>query len=336
MATIVKRGDSWRAQVRIQGYPSRSASFPTKAQASAWAVATEAELRAIGRGEVPDKRVRDLLRRYSEEVSEKKRGGRWEQLRIEAICRVCEDGDELADVHLRRLSSSHIGEWRDRRLKVVSPATVLREWNLLSAAFNTAVKEWGWLRANPMRNVRRPDQPAPRTRRAVGDELDRIYLCLGYSHGTPPETKTARTGAAGAFAIETAMRAGEIVGLEWRHIDLGRRVAHLPMTKNGSARDVPLSSRAVEILLSLPSAKEKSGPVFDIDGEVLSTLWRKGAARACVSGLRFHDLRREALSRLAKKMDVMTLAKVSGHKDLRILLNTYYAVDMADVAACLD
>ena len=48
--------------------------------------------------------------------------------------------------------------------------------------------------------------------------------------------------------------------------------------------------------------------------------------------LHFHDTRREALSRLAKKVDVMTLAKISGHRDIKILLNTYYAPDMSDVA----
>ena len=47
--------------------------------------------------------------------------------------------------------------------------------------------------------------------------------------------------------------------------------------------------------------------------------------------LHFHDSRREALSRLAKKVDVMTLAKISGHRDIKILLNTYYAPSVEDV-----
>jgi integrase len=43
-------------------------------------------------------------------------------------------------------------------------------------------------------------------------------------------------------AVETAMRRGEILGMEWQHVH--ERHVHLPRTKNGTARNVPLSSRA--------------------------------------------------------------------------------------------
>jgi integrase len=111
------------------------------------------------------------------------------------------------------------------------------------------------------------------------------------------------------------------------------RVAHLPKTKNGYARNVPLSSRAIEILAQLPDGEST---LFNVAGASLDALFRKAKARAIIEDLHFHDTRREALSRLAKKVDVLTLAKISGHRDLRILSNVYYQTDMGEVAGLLD
>ena len=66
----------------------------------------------------------------------------------------------------------------------------------------------------------------------------------------------------------------------------------------------------------------------------IDALWRKGAAMA--PGRADDDLRREATTRLAKKLDVLTLAKVTGHRDLRVLSRVYYAPDMGEVAERLD
>lgn len=126
------------------------------------------------------------------------------------------------------------------------------------------------------------------------------------------------------------MRAGEIV--ELRPGQVFERHVHLPRTKNGSARDVPLSTRAREILDSLP----EQDPVFGITSAQLDALFRKARDRACLVDLRFHDTRRTALTRLSKKLDALELARVSGHKDLRILLDTYYQPTIEDLAKKLD
>jgi integrase len=161
------------------------------------------------------------------------------------------------------------------------------------------------------------------------DEIERILLALGCDPQVTPVTETARVGFAWLFAIETAMRAGEIVGLRWA--DINGAVAKLHMTKNGEARDVPLSVEAVRLLNFLPRGKSDD-TVFQIDSHSLDALWRKGRDRALVEDLHFHDARREALTRLSKKLPVMELAAVSGHLDLRILMKTYYAPDAADIA----
>ncbi len=135
------------------------------------------------------------------------------------------------------------------------------------------------------------------------------------------------------------MRAGEIVGLTWDRVDLKARTAKLIETKNGSSRVVPLSREAIRIIEQMRSCTEKSynsNFVFGITGSQLESLFRKARARAMIDDLHFHDSRREALTRLAAKVDVMTLAKISGHRDLRILQSVYYAPDMSKIAASLD
>ena len=330
MATFEKRPGVWRVKIRQRGV-SRSASFRTKAQAQAWAAMVEAEIVAGRLGEMPDKSLRELLERYRDEVTVGKRGERPERLRIEAFLR----DDELVRVQLGALSPADIEGWMRRRLKSVQPGTVLRDVHILSHACNMAIR-WGWLRENPVSSAVKPSEPAPRGRRVSHDEIDRLLLACGYEYDVAPETATARVGAAFLFALETAMRSGEICALTWENVDLNRRVAHLPMTKNGHARVVPLSKEAVRLLEQMKQVRDEGAPVFRLTDANRDALFRKIRARAMVDGLHFHDTRREALTRMAAKVDVMTLAKISGHRDLRILQNTYYAPDMGDVASRLD
>jgi integrase len=157
---------------------------------------------------------------------------------------------------------------------------------------------------------------------------------LGYSRETPPGTTSARIGAAYLFAIETAMRAGEICSLEWQHVY--ERHVHLPVTKNGYARDVPLSTEARRIIEQLRPLTGEGDTVFDVSAASLDALFRKARARAQIEDLHFHDTRREALTRLSKVFHVMELARVSGHRDLRVLHNVYYAPTVSDLVAKLD
>lgn len=130
------------------------------------------------------------------------------------------------------------------------------------------------------------------------------------------------------------MRAGEICGLKWADVDFTRRLAHLQITKNGDSRDVPLSKRALELLEQLRSIDDVW--VFNVDAKSLDVLFRRARDNCGIIDLHFHDTHREAPTRLSKKVPVEVLAKISGHQDLRILLNVYYRPDMADIAQMLD
>lgn len=127
--------------------------------------------------------------------------------------------------------------------------------------------------------------------------------------------------------------------MKWEDVNFEKSTAFLPKTKNGFARTIPLSSMAVKILKHLESVKNEGNPtVFQVKSGSHDVIFckMKELAGLADEDLHFHDTRREALSRLAKKVDVMTLAKISGHRDIKILLNIYYAPDMSDEAELLD
>lgn len=328
MATYRKKGRGWEAQVAKQGV-RRSATFATKKEAVNWATEIEAQIIAGKRGQTPDKSFGELLTRYANEVSIHKRGGRWEIVRINKL-----QGDLIAEVRLPDLDATHVAAWRDRRLGQVSSNSVRREWALLSHACTIAKREWRWLRDNPFLDVRKPNPTKARTRRPTTVEINAITHALGYQRDAVLETVTARVGAMWLFAMETAMRAGEIVNLTWDDVHLEGRYVHLSRTKNGHPRDVPLTREAVRIIEQMEGVDQES--VFLVNSRQLDALFRKGRDRAMVNDLHFHDSRREALTRLAPKMDVLQLARISGHRDLRVLQNTYYSPDVMELVDLLD
>lgn len=316
MASIRKRGTTWRAELYRDG-KRESATFPTKQQAAAWAHQREAEL---GGERLPEHTVKDALRRYGREESPKHKGERWELARLGLLER-----DALAAVRLPSLRATHVADWKQRRLQSVSGASVAREMTLLRSVLEIARREWGWLHTNPAADVKKPPSPPSRKRRITADEVERVTLACGLTD-LEADTAMNRVGLAFLFALETAMRSGEICGLRWQ--DVGAKSVTLPKTKNGDQRQVPLSLRAREILAALP---RDDGPCFGLDDATRDTLFRRARDAAQVGDLHFHDTRSEAIWRLSKKLDVMELARVIGHRDLRSLL-IYYQTTADDLA----
>ena len=300
----------------------KSKLFPTRQEAKDWGARQEYLI--LNADVIAAKSTfGELMDRYARERSGAKRGARWEVIRLLKLQR-----DPIANKNLGDLQPKHFAAWRDQRLREVAPASVIREMQLMSVVLNTARKEWGLIATNPLSDVRKPRKPPPRDRLPTADELDR----LSHSAGADLTKLTARAFHAFLFAIETAMRAGEICGLRWDRVDLDRRVARLDHTKSGRPRDVPLSSEAVRLLRALPGAD----PVFGLTTRQLDVLWRKLRDRVGVVGLTFHDGRAEAITRLAKKLDVLELAKMVGHTDLRMLISVYYRESAEEIAKRLD
>ncbi|MGF6550586.1 integrase [Paraburkholderia youngii] len=369
MPTIRKRGQhQWEAQVRRRGYPAQSKTFTTKAEAEAWAGMIESEMSRgawVSRSEAEATTLYEALKRYEEEVSLSKKGAAQES----SVLKNCKAVD-LAKRPLATIRSADIAKLRDEWLKNYKPATVLRRLAVLSHVFNIARKEWGMESlSNPVELVRKPQPNNARTRRIAASNAP---------IGTPggDELESERGAQAGELervvkassstllppiiwlAVETAMRRGEIVSLLWVHVDLNRCVVHLPSTKNGDARDVPLSSRAVAVLQALIDAREDTKDdtneddvdrVFKIRSDAVTRAFERAVVRArkiyvdeCrtaklkpdgkfLTDLRFHDLRHEATSRLASIFPMHELTKITGHKDPRMLMRYYHprAEDLA-------
>lgn len=316
MATFRKRGKVWRVELYRDG-KRESATFPTKQQAAAWAVQREAELTGA---RLPDKTLGDALRRFREDVAPSRKGARWEELRLLNL-----EALPIARKPLARLTGADIAEWRDSRSKEVAPATVAREMGLLRTVLETARREWHWLKDKPMAEVSVPKSPPSRRRRITQDEIDRVTMALGVADA---EAATAenRTGLAFLFALETAMRAGEILGLTWA--DVREKAVTLPRTKNGDVRDVPLSPRAREILAALPRDRPTC---FDVHPGTRDTLWRRAVKEAKIPDLHFHDSRAEAIWRLSRVFNIMELARIIGHRNYNSI-QFYYNTSADELA----
>lgn len=324
MATFKRlKSGAHQAQVAKNGV-RKAKSFRLLSEAKDWAARQE---HLIATGAPTEKRtVGEAFDRYAREVSPTKRGARWEIIRLEKLAK-----DSLAEIKLSDLEPSDIASWRDRQLKVLKSSSVSREMQIISHCLSVARREWGWIAANPASEVRRPAKVPNRERRVSNEEIELLAFVANLEPEGAPETLTARAILAFTFAIETAMRAGEICGLRWE--DLNGKVARLPMTKNGQAREVPLSAEARTMLERLrPLGDDRC---FGMTTSQLDVHFRKSRDKAAIDGLTFHDSRHEAITRLSMKLEILPLARMVGHRDIRMML-VYYNESAADIAERLD
>lgn len=310
MAYVRKYRDKWRAEVNRSGQ-RLSRVFATKREAQAWAMETDAkaQLRATGW-----RTFADAADKYKREVSARKNGERWEVLRIAAFVR------HFGAKTLGSMDAPDMASWRDMRLKTVSGSTVLREVNLLKHILHTARDEWRWMEHDPFRGVKMPQDSQPRHQRWRWQQIKRV-LRAGQNSGP----KTREAVEAFHIALRTGMRLQEALAAP-SGFDKQRRVVVLASTKTGGRAEVPVGRIAARLLDRAP---------FTVSPNEASTLFAKLTRQQLVDGLTFHDARASALTLLAKKVDVLTLAKISRHKNLNLLMNTYYRESAAEIAARL-
>ncbi len=323
MASYRQRGGKWQARVIRGGYPDQTKTFETKADAEKWARAIESDIdkgQFVSVNEAQRNTLRDVIERYLAEITPTMKGATEDTIRLKAIIR-----KPIARWSMMNLSPARIAAYRDERLKEVSSGTVIRELAYLSAIINHARREWGINVPNPVQMVRKPQSPQARTRVLTNEEVTRLLQALepigSRNHWTKPIVR---------LALATAMRRGELLALRWEHVDLQSRTAFLPDTKNGDSRTVPLSSAAVQLMTELP--RHISGVVFPVKAFTLDAAFKRGARRAGLKDVRFHDLRRTAITHIAEKLpNLIELAAVSGHKSLMVL-KRYYRPTAAELA----
>lgn len=236
-------------------------------------------------------KLADALDRYVDTVSTEKKGWQQESYRRNVIKKYF-----ISDKFMHEITAIDIAEYRDMRLSMINERTGLNisgntvrlELALLSALFNLAIAEWGTCSFNPVKLVRKPKCNPGRDRRIHAHEERKIRKYL--------KERNNELYVIFLFAIETAMRQGEILSLSWENINLQAGVAHLPKTKNGTSRDVPLSLKARQLLTQM--SIKPSGRVFTYTSSGLKSAWRHCLESLKIENLHFHDLRHEAISRL--------------------------------------
>ena len=133
------------------------------------------------------------------------------------------------------------------------------------------------------------------------------------------------------FSVETAIRQGELLAMRDDQFNFDKRTLYIPETKNGEPRTIPLSTKAIKVIQSVP--RRLDGKVFPLTCDSLKAWFKVARNEAKLKDFRWHDLRRYACSLLFEKgLSVPELQLVSGHKDPRVLLNTYTKLSAENIA----
>lgn len=310
MAKAIKTAQgTWRKQIEVRGVRD-SGTFPTKRAADEWEARRKAEILAMAASQPGTvKTLRDALRRYADEVSPTKRGEAKEVIRLRAFERQALPIDK----RLGQVTTADLAAWRDARLAVNARGSVLRDMTLLGHVLEVARREWQWIARNPMKDVRRPAEPDHRRRLIAGVEIRGMLRSLGYRPRGPVRSMGQAVAGAFLLALSAGMRAGEVAGLTWSRVR-GDHVRLLE-TKNGLARDVPLSGVGRRVVARMRGFDDVL--VFGISSQTLDALFRRHRDRAGLAGFTFHDSRHTAATRLALsgRVQVLELCAMMGWKD---------------------
>jgi integrase len=310
MASIRKRGDlQWEARIRRKGYPVTCKTFNTKADAEKWSRDVEGEMDRgifVSRVEAENTTLKEALERFVDEYVPRYKHPKVPQYTAGGLMR-----RKISSRFLAAIRTKDIAAYiQEREKEGVSGNTIRLDLALLSRLYNIARTSWGMESlVNPVQRVPRPKISTGRTRRLEGDEEERLLNACSdtFRHIVK-------------FALETAMRRGEIASIEWRYVDLKKRTVYLPKTKNNEERTVPLSPLAIHILQDIEDGKT-NGFVFEVSPEAITHAFIKACKKARIEDLTFHDLRHEATSRLFENtdLDVMEIKAITGHRSLQML-----------------
>jgi integrase len=312
MAYIRKYKDKWRSEVERHGHRATKVC-DTKREAQAWALKKEAELDAMKGG--GGKTFLDAVEKYKLSVSSTKRSPEWESRRLDAMLEHFGSTTKMTAI-----DSASIGVWRDTRLKTVSGSTVQREANLLRNLFTVAADEWRWIDRHPFKGVKLPAHNEARFQLWGWRQIRQILRAGQRSGG-----KIGEMTKAFHIALRTGMRLSEVLNAP-EYFDAKRQVVVLPRTKTTGRDEVPVGRIAAKLI------KASS---FTVDPNEGSVLFSKLCRQQMITGLTFHDSRATALTLLAKKVDVMVLARISRHKDINLLHRVYYRETVDSIAAKL-
>lgn len=316
MATFQKRSGRVTATVRIKPHPAKSKTFDTMRDAKKWAQEIEVNLKNEKEMVYTHILLKDGLIEYRDNVSSKKRGSKQEITKINFILK-----NMHTELPISEVNKDMMVEWRESRLEVVKGATVRREMIVLSAFFNWCIEVKSWLQKTPLKDVKLPKDSDHRERIISDEEINTLLPLL--SEGTKNIF---------LLALETGMRQAEICNLTWDRVHLDKCYLVLDVTKNGRFREVPLSNVAIDIFKGV--GVKKSGSVFGVKSQDVSTEFMKARIKAGLYGFTFHDSRHTAATKIALKIPLLDLCKMFGWSNPRRAM-IYYNPTSSEIAARL-
>ena len=338
MAAFTKHpAGGWRAAVDLNGTRA-SKVHPTKKAAELWAIDKEAEILAGRAGKYPRKTYDQAITRYEETICDRKAGGTWERRRFKLLRK---NFPALVAMQLTEITTDDLTQWKDERLKTVTGSTVNREITVLRHVFSTARKSWKWMGESPFTGFAHPEVSIPRSQRVARQDIKTMLRQLDHVPGQPPQTLKQEVALAFLISLRTGLRAQEVYWL--KDADVARLPGGTVLTvhkhkmfyKTKAPRVVPISTRAAKLIARL----QGRGNLFRIKKEVGCTYFIAAKRRAGIAGIQFRDSRAEAFFTLANNkknpINVMQLAKISGHKDTKMLNAVYYREDSESIAAAL-
>lgn len=315
-----RRGDAYRIEIMIDG-KRQSATRDTIKECEQWAASKLLEYKAGIKADTDQRSpmlLGELMLLHYERVRRTAKGARHDLSMMRMLKR---DYSWLTDLRVADITAQTLTNYRDLRLRSVTPATVRRDFSYLSSVIGYAVTDLFIIPHNPCHDVNKPRDSKPRRRRISLSEQQKILAACNFEVGQTPTDSYQWSGWIFAWALESAMRRGEIMSMTWRNVH--DKYVHLETSKSGDARDVPISPIMRQLLESVPKA-DALVVTAHIDG--IDTAFGRALKKTDIKDLQFRDTRHEAISRLVntKRLPVEMLAKITGHKKLETLLNVYY------------
>jgi integrase len=252
-----------------------------------------------------EKTFKEMMEKYLDEYASKKAAAEsFKRYARKAI-------SLLGDYALLDITPKVINEFKTkRRNNGLGPASINRELATMKKAFNLAIREWEWVRDNPVSRVSMEQENNERDR-WLGDEEEKrlLELCPSWLRELV------------MFALNTGMRLGEIISLEWKGVDLFRKTVTIFKSKNKEMRTIPINETIFEMLKSKVRVKSISGLVFHSPSHTklhitsVDHAFKKALRRAGIENFRFHDLRHTFATRLVQAgRDLYKVQRLLGHK----------------------
>ena len=324
----IQRGSSWRITVTFQKQ-RYSVTRDSAKECEDWAALKLLELKTgkadLEKGIKPSFPFKQLCEKYYIERGSKLRSATMMRNKLDNIDHIL---GELATKSIYDFKPNDIVRWRNKRVLEVKSSTALREFAIFSSIFSYAQKELFIIENNVWTLVVKPLKSKPRNQRIYPEQQEQLLKGFKWDSTTTPVRVMHYVSWSMLFALETAMRKGEILSMKRRDIKDG--FVHLPMTKNGESRNVPLSAEAKRLLALIPEDQDIIVPVKE---KSFRRTFYRVRGEVGLDEINFHDTRHEAITRMVKfrKLPVEILAKITGHKTIGILINTYYNPDAQDL-----